>query len=63
MLDTASDGIMNAALAVGLLTVTWVVVSGDCEIFVKTTEADVAVVVIVSEPEAAVTDTLVVSVF
>ncbi len=59
MFDTSSDGVMNAAFSVRLLTVDCLVVEDDCDTFVTVCEAQVAVVVGDVEAEAAVPDALV----
>ena len=59
MFDTSSDGVMNAAFSVRLLTVDCLVVEDDCDTFVTVCEAEVAVVVGDVEAEAAVPDALV----
>ena len=59
MFDTSSDGVMNEAFAVRLLTLDCVVVDGDCDTFVSVTEAEVAVIVGDVQAEAAVPDALV----
>ena len=55
---SSSDEVIDATFAGWLTTSVCVVVAGDCVIFTTVTGAELVVVVVVTEPEAAVTDVL-----